>query len=233
MLEQRLYRHIDWLLLGALLLLCAIGVAMIYSTTYDPSKGGASPLVSTQLWALALGLLIFVVTLSIDYRWFADLSVLLFIGLAGLVSYASMFGAAGGGARRWIDLGVFNLQPSEFARIVVALALATLFARHRRRGRTPFGWLLAVLIIGVPFVLIAQQPDLGTAVALLPVALAIFVFAGLPLRYVGNSDRPGYPERPGGMGLRSGGLSAGADPQFPGSREGPARSRVSAGFRRK
>ena len=185
MLEQRLYRHMDWLLLGALLLLAAIGVAMIYSTTYDPTTGGASPLVSIQLWALALGFLALVVTLSIDYRWFADLSVLIFMGLVGLVAYALLFGTAGGGARRWIDLGVFNLQPSEFARMVVALGLATLFTRHGWKGRSPFGWLMAVLIVGIPFVLIAQQPDLGTAVTLLPVALVIFVFAGLPLRYVG------------------------------------------------
>ncbi len=185
MLEQRLYRHIDWLLLGALLLLSFVGVAMIYSTTYNPTTGGVSPLVSTQLWALALGLLAFGITLSIDYRWFADLSGVIFAGLIGLVAYASMFGTEGGGARRWIDLGVFNLQPSEFARIVVALTLATLLARHRRRGRTPLGWLAAVFIIGLPFVLISQQPDLGTAVTLLPVALAILVFAGLPLRYVG------------------------------------------------
>ena len=185
MLEQRLYSHIDWHLLGSLLLLCAIGVAMIYSTTYDPTAGGADVLVVTQLWALALGLLVLVVTLSIDYRWFADLSGLIFVGLIGLVAYALMFGTMGGGARRWIDLGVFNVQPSEFARLVVALALATLFARHRRRGRTLYGWLAAVFIVGLPFVLIAQQPDLGTALTLLPVALAILVFVGLPLRYVG------------------------------------------------
>lgn len=185
MLEQRLYHHIDWLLLGALLLLCAIGVATIYSTTYDPAAGRVGPLVSTQLWALALGLVVLVVALSVDYRWFADLSPLAFAGLIGLFAWVSMFGTAGGGARRWIDLGVFNLQPSEFARLVVALTLAALFARRRREMRGPVEWLAALFVVGLPFGLIVKQPDLGTAAALLPVALVIFVFAGLRLRYVG------------------------------------------------
>jgi rod shape determining protein RodA len=184
MLERRLYRHIDWLLLGALALLCVIGVAMIYSTTYEPTTGVAGPQVATQVWALAIGLVAFVIMLSVDYRWFADSTVLIFVGLVALLGYVLLFGTAEGGAQRWIDLGVFNLQPSEFARIVVALALATLFADRRRGPQTPGGWLTTALIVGVPFLLISQQPDLGTAVTLLPVCFGILVFAGLRLRYV-------------------------------------------------
>ena len=184
MLEQRLYRHIDWPLLVALVILCGIGVTMIYSTTYDPARG-ASRLVLTQLWALAFGLLALAATIWVDYRWVADSIPAIFVGLVGAVWYASWFGSAGGGASRWIDLGPFNLQPSEFARTVVALALAVLFSQRYRGPHTAVGWVWTSLIIGLPFLLIAQQPDLGTAVTLLPVAFAILVFAGLPLRYVG------------------------------------------------
>ncbi len=184
MLERRLYRHIDWLLLLAVLVLCVIGVVMIYSTTYDPTTGLAGSQVSTQLWALGLGLIGFIVMLSVDYRWFSDSTVLICLALLAALGYALMFGTTGGGARRWIGLGLFNLQPSEFARIVVALALATLFADRRRGPQTPTGWLMTALIVGTPFLLIAQQPDLGTAVTLLPVCFGILVFAGLRLRYV-------------------------------------------------
>ena len=184
MLERRLYRHIDWLLLLAILLLCAIGVTMIYSTTYDPTTGLAGSQVSTQMWALGLGLVAFIVMLSVDYRWFSDSTVLIGLALLAALGYALMFGTTGGGARRWIGLGLFNLQPSEFARIVVALALATLFADRRRGPHTPTGWLMTVLIIGTPFLLIARQPDLGTAVTLFPVCFGILIFAGLRLRYV-------------------------------------------------
>ena len=67
MLERRLYRHIDWLLVGALMLLCAVGVTMIYSTTFDPTTGATGSEVSTQLWALGLGAMAFIIMLSVDY----------------------------------------------------------------------------------------------------------------------------------------------------------------------
>ncbi len=184
MLERRLYRHIDWLLAGALVLLCAIGVTMIYSTTYDPTADAVGPYVSKQLWALAIGLVVFIVMLSVDYRWFSDASVMIFIGLLALLGYVLLFGTVGGGARRWIDLGVFDFQPSEFARMVVALGLATLLCDRRWGSQTPGGWLMVALVVGLPALLIAQQPDLGTAVTLLPVCLGILVFAGLRLRHV-------------------------------------------------
>ena len=184
MLERRLYRHIDWLLVGALVLLCAIGVTMIYSTTYDPTADGVGPQVSRQFWALGIGLVVFIIMLSVDYRWFSDASVMIFIGLLALLGYVLLFGTMGGGARRWIDVGMFDLQPSEFARIVVALGLATVFCDRRWGLQTPGGWLMVALVVGLPFLLIAQQPDLGTAVTLLPVCLGILVFAGLRLRYV-------------------------------------------------
>ncbi len=184
MLEQRLYRHIDWLLLGALALLCASGVAMIYSTTHDPTTGAAGPQVTTQLWALGLGLVVFTIMLSVDYRWFSDSWLAIFIGLLALLGYALLFGTAVGGVRRWIGFGGFNLQPSEFARIVVALALATLLSDSRRGSQTTGPWLLAALVVGLPVLLIARQPDLGTAVTLLPVCFGILIFAGLRLRAV-------------------------------------------------
>jgi len=184
MLEQRLYRHIDWPLLLALLILCVIGLTMIYSTTYDPLEVGVSPLVFTQVCALLIGMLGLGAVIWVDYRWVADSVPTIFVGLVAAVGYALWFGTSGGGANRWINLGIFNLQPSEFARTVVALALAALFSQRQRGPQTVMGWLWTGLIIGLPFMLIAQQPDLGTAVTLLPVAFAILVFAGLPLRYV-------------------------------------------------
>ena len=184
MLERRLYRHIDWLLVVALVLLGTIGLTMIYSTTYDPTTGEAGSQMSTQLWALGLGLVAFSIMLAIDYRWFSDSIPVIFIGLLLLLGYAFLFGATGGGARRWIGLGSFNLQPSEFARIVVALALATLFADRRRGLQTPIGWMMTIFIVGAPFLLIFWQPDLGTALTLLPVCFGVLLFAGLRLRYV-------------------------------------------------
>src|SRR3954462_4423739 len=127
MFERRLYFHIDWALVIAVLALCAMGILMIYSATQNT----APRLYVSQLYALGLGSIALIVTLAIDYRTLADRSHLIYIGVLGLLLYVMFFGAVRGGARRWIPLGFFNLQPSEFARIAVALVLAKYFGERR------------------------------------------------------------------------------------------------------
>src|SRR5205823_15121737 len=126
MFERRLYHHVDWALLLAMLALCGLGVVMIYSTTSDPTRA-ASHMWVTQLYAIALGLVAMGVMLSLDYRTLTDKSHLIYIALIGLLVYVLFFGTVMMGARRWIPLRVFNLQPSEFAKVGVALVLAKVF----------------------------------------------------------------------------------------------------------
>src|SRR5438093_4503601 len=130
MFERRLYYHIDWALVLAILALCGLGVAMIYSTTSDPTRG-VSHMHITQMYAIVLGGLAMVVMLALDYRTFLDKSHLIYIGLLGLLLYVMFLGTVQMGARRWIPLGVFNLQPSEFAKIGVALVLAKFYGENR------------------------------------------------------------------------------------------------------
>jgi rod shape determining protein RodA len=180
MFERRLYYHIDWALLLAILALCGLGVAMIYSTTSDPTRGN-SHLYITQLYAIVIGLAAMVFMLAIDYRTFTDKSHLIYVALLGVLLYVLFFGTAQMGARRWMSFGGLNLQPSEFAKVGVALVLAKFFGENRG---TP-GWTdLAIggALTALPLALIAKEPDLGTAVTLLPVFLAIAYLAGMQLR---------------------------------------------------
>jgi rod shape determining protein RodA len=181
--ERRLYFHIDWALLIAVLALCGLGLAMIFSTTSDPTRGNTH-LVATQLYAIGLGLIAMVVTLTLDYRTFTDRSHLLYIGLLAILLYVLFFGNVQMGARRWISIGGFNLQPSEFAKVGVALVLAKYFGESRG---APSWTDLAVAggLTCLPLALIAKQPDLGTAVTLLPVAVAIAYLAGMQMRILG------------------------------------------------
>jgi len=180
MFERRLYFHVDWALVVVLAALCGMGVLMIYSATHST----APRLYISQLYALGLGTTALVVMLSIDYRSLADRSHLILIAVVGLLVYVMLFGAVRGGARRWIPLGLFNLQPSEFARIAVALVLAKYF--NDRRGRPTLTDLaIAGGLTLVPVLLIMRQPDLGTAVTIIPVYLAIAYVAGLPTRILG------------------------------------------------
>jgi rod shape determining protein RodA len=184
MFERRLYHHIDWALVIAMLALCSMGVLMIYSTTADPTRGN-SQLYLTQLYAIGVGLAAMIVTLSIDYRTFTDKSHLIYIALISALVYVLFFGSVQMGARRWVSVGAFNLQPSEFAKVGIALVLAKFFGDHR--GGVP-GWAdlaLAAALTALPLFLIAKEPDLGTAVTIVPVFLAIAYLAGMQTRILG------------------------------------------------
>src|SRR5437868_1298181 len=183
MFERRLYYHIDWALLIAIMALCSLGVVMIFSTTSDPTRG-MSRMYITQLYAIVLGLGAMVFMLSIDYRAFTDKSHLIYAGLLALLIYVMFFGMVQMGARRWIALRGFNLQPSEFAKVGVALVLAKFYGENRG---APSWTDLAVGagLTAVPLLLIAKEPDLGTAVTLLPVFFAIAYLAGMRMRVLG------------------------------------------------
>ena len=180
MFERRLYHHVDWGLLAAVLALCLIGITQIYSAT-----GGWTPIVQTQIYGVVLGLVALVVCLSIDYRSMADKSHFIYIGIVALLLYVLFFGAVRGGSRRWIDLGSFNLQPSEFAKAALALVLAKFLGESRRGAITQVDLLLVGAITAVPLIIVARQPDLGTAATLIPVAFAVAFVAGLPMRLLG------------------------------------------------
>ncbi|MEP6783094.1 MAG: FtsW/RodA/SpoVE family cell cycle protein, partial [Acidobacteriota bacterium] len=179
MFERRLYYHIDWILIVAVLAICAVGLAMIYSTT-----GGASRIYWTQVYALGLGLVAMGVTLSIDYRSLADKSHWLYLAMMILLVSVLFIGSVRGGSRRWIDLGPFNLQPSEFAKAMLALMLAKMLGEERRPALTNTDLFIAASLTVVPFLIIARQPDLGTAVTLLPILLVIAYVAGMPMKYI-------------------------------------------------
>jgi rod shape determining protein RodA len=185
MFERRLYAHMDWLMLGAVYLLCALGIIMIYSASVSPARASSSHLYLTQLNAMVLGTLALLACLTIDYRSLADRSHVFYIALVLLLIYVLAFGVVRGGGRRWIQLPWFNLQPSEFMKVGLALVLARLFGDSS--NRTPSGRDLAVgtALTALPLVLVAKQPDLGTAVTLIPILVAVAIIAGMRLKVVG------------------------------------------------
>jgi rod shape determining protein RodA len=179
MFERRLYHHLDWILIGAMASLCLISVAMIYSTT------GNWRLPVTQIYAITLGMGLFAVCLTVDYRVLADKSHFIYLAMIALLLYVLLFGTVAGGARRWISLRLFNLQPSEFAKVGVALVLAKFFGENRRGSPATGDILIAGAFTIVPLVLIAREPDLGTAVTLAPIFLGIAFVAGMRMRILG------------------------------------------------
>jgi rod shape determining protein RodA len=182
MFERRLFFYVDWMLLAAVLLLTAVGLAMIYSTTYDAIQDRVGPQFYTQLYAIAIGLVVLLVCMAIDYKRLSEYSLTLFVVLSLVLVYVLFFGVVRGGARRWIALGPVMVQPSEFAKIGLALVVATFFSENRRGAQSWPDLATATAFLGVLALLVARQPDLGTAVTLAPIFIGIAFVAGMRVK---------------------------------------------------
>jgi rod shape determining protein RodA len=182
--ERRLSAHLDWPLIAAIVAITLISLATIYSVTFDYRNDRPGGQFWTQVYAIPVGLAALGACLLIDYRTLAQRSLWAYAGLVGLLLCVMFFGDVRGGARRWIPIGGFSLQPSEFGRITLALVLAMYFGESRRSARSIGELLVPAAFLAVPFWLIFSQPDLGTAATLLPVFLGVVFLAGLRLRWL-------------------------------------------------
>jgi len=183
--DRRVLPHLDWPLLAAVTALTAIGLATIYSVTWNIAADAPGSEFWRQMYAVPVGLVALAFCLLIDYRTLAQRSALIYLALIAALIGVLFFGVVVKGARRWIDLGFGSLQPSEFARIGVALVLAMWYGDGRRNGRSLADLTWGAVVIGLPAMLIFLQPDLGTAATLVPVYLGIVYLAGLRMKWVG------------------------------------------------
>jgi len=183
--DRRLLPYLDWPLLGAVLALVGIGLVTIYSVTWDFQADRPGPQFWAQAYAVPFGLAALGACLVVDYRRLTQHSLLLYVGLLVALVAVMYFGVVRGGARRWLAIaGGLSLQPSEFARLALAVALAAYFGESRRSGRSLFELAVGASIVAVPAVLILRQPDLGTAATLLPVFVGVAFVAGLRTRWL-------------------------------------------------
>ena len=168
---------------GFLLLLFAIssmGFAMLYSV----ADGSFDPWASRQMVRFAIGIVILFVAAFVDIRLWMNLAYPAYAGALVLLVAVEFIGFAGMGAQRWINLGIVQLQPSELMKITLILALARYFhgLTHEEVSRLRNLFVPAVLL-GAPVALVLKQPDLGTAVLLGAVGVALLFLAGLAWRY--------------------------------------------------
>jgi rod shape determining protein RodA len=180
-IDRRLVYNVDWVLLGSSLALALTGVAMVYSATH----GGRTPnLYLKQLALVGAGSLALVVMASLDYRRLADRAVLLYgLSVVALV-YVLRFAPLIAGTRRWILLGGFQLQPSELVKLATAIFVAKVFSDLRQEVLGLRDLFVPGAAVGLLALLIAREPDLGSAVCLMPILLAVSFLAGLRMRAV-------------------------------------------------
>ena len=179
MVDRRLLFNMDWVLLGATVLLCIIGIITIHSATYS---GHNADLYVKQIYFVILGLVALSISLVADYRRLADRSPLLYLLALGLLLAVDLFGPTIARTQRWFRVGPVLVQPSEFVKLAAALLVAKVFAEAKKDSLGLSDIALPGLAIGVLAALIAKQPDLGTAFCLVPLFFAVAFLAGLRFR---------------------------------------------------
>jgi rod shape determining protein RodA len=181
LLERRSIHNIDWLLAFSVLAIAAIGAGMVYSATVG---GPLSGLAGKQAVYLLIGLLALVLAVSIDYHTLSELSPILYGTSVVLLIYLLFFGRAIANTRGWLELGPVNFQPAEMAKVTTLLALSSFMSR-RRTAELGFSNMTSILaIVGLPVLLIARQPDLGTALTFLPLIAVAAFLGGIRVRTI-------------------------------------------------
>jgi len=177
------YRDFDWVLMGFVLVICALGVLQIHSATEHTKFAGAH--IKQIYWILAGVGAMFLVSL-LNYQ--ALLEQIHWMYLASLASLIAviLFGQRYLGARRWIKMpGGGHFQPSEWVKLILILAVAKYFADLHERELSWPDFLKAGLIVGFPMMMVLAQPDLGTALTYLPIAVMGLFLGGLRWRQAG------------------------------------------------
>jgi len=162
-------------LVAATLAATGLGLLMLYSATYLQSSG----LFYRQLIWLAVALVACVAVVSLDYRFWGGLSIPLYV-IACLSLVAVLIRSrAISGARSWLELGPFNIQPAELAKLATILLLARYVDEKKGFGLSGPTLTILAAIVGVPVLLIILQPDLGSALPFLPLLFVVVVLSGI------------------------------------------------------
>jgi rod shape determining protein RodA len=179
---RRALRRLDWVLLGALVATSAYGIWAIDGITLHDV--GGSSMTRQALYALA-GALLFVVVLFIDPDRYRRLRRPIYFGTLAVMVFVLAAGAATRGSKRWIDVGFFTFQPSEFGKVLFVLVLAGFLAERSRSITSVRAPLAAIGAGAIPIVLVFLQPDIGTALVYTAALAAVLFVAGVRWLHLG------------------------------------------------
>ncbi|HEV2306023.1 MAG TPA: rod shape-determining protein RodA [Candidatus Acidoferrales bacterium] len=180
MAERRHSFEIDWWLLTIVMLICLVGLLEIYSSTHGGPLHGMQ---WKQLIWIGIGFAGMLALSRIDYSGLLDQTPLLYILSIAALAVALVVGSKHFGARRWIEVLGFNLQVSELVKLIIIIVLARYFSEVRTDRLTLADLVKIGVLVGIPAGLILLQPDLGTAMMLVPVAIVGAFLAGIDWKH--------------------------------------------------
>lgn len=182
-MKNKIFKNIDWGILICIIILVSIGLCALFSATqasgYDEFK--------KQIMWILISIPIMIVIVAIDYHSITKISPILY-GIMLVALVAVLFTKPVNGATSWFNVGSVSIQPAEFAKIIVILAVSYLMSKIQEKGKNqiskPLQLLKVLAVVAVPVLLIIKQPDYGTAMAFM-VAIVLMLFtAGIKKRYI-------------------------------------------------
>lgn len=186
--ENSWVRQLDWVLAGATLILCILGVLLVWGATYVRPHSSPNAYLKKDSLNVALGLALGIGAAKLDYRSLRAYAPFVYgASLLGLLAVLSPLGATINGAKSWIALGGgFTVQPAEFAKVALVVGLAMFLGEKRDTSDQPRHQdiLVVLALAAVPLGMVLLQPDLGTAVVLCFMVLAAIAVSGAPTRWI-------------------------------------------------
>lgn len=181
--NSRLFKDADWLIVIAVVLIMAFGLVTLYSIEHIPDSGSgvthrSGHFFTKQFFWAVLGLVAMLLAAALPFRYY-ETTAYLFYALGLVLLGVVLLLPPVGGARRWIVVGTFHIQPSEFMKIAVIFALARFLAEKRSNPNRFRVLAISSLITAVPFLLIVKEPDLGTALVLPAILITVLYWRGL------------------------------------------------------
>lgn len=180
MLQPRLTRNLDFVMIIVSFVLVLVGIMMIGSATHanSPTDDRYWFVQRQGLFAM-LNVFLIVFMMKYDYKMLGHFAKILYVTNLAMLAAVMFFGQSALGAQRWIQIGPFNLQPSEFAKLIMIISLAQLL--DSRAGKLEKLWDVVPigLFVAVPFFLVLKQPDLGTSLVFVAILLGMIFAAGV------------------------------------------------------
>ncbi|MDR0456640.1 MAG: rod shape-determining protein RodA [Treponema sp.] len=175
--------EIDFFILLPVIVLMVFGILFIYSSGISSSSSLASTEYVRQIIWASIGLIIALVLALVNYRRFYDIALYLYLIILIPLLYTCVFGRMVHGTR-WLRIGIFGIQTSEFAKIAAIIFLARYLTDTRISGNVFGRFLTSCLIVLVPMGIVLVQPDLGTSLVFIPILLSMTFVAGVSTRYI-------------------------------------------------
>jgi rod shape determining protein RodA len=178
-------RNIDWVLLTAQTALTVAGCFIVFSATRTRTVDPYT-FVTRQVIFAIVGAVVMVAVMSVDYEWWKDRARALYLPTIVALFLMAAYSRASGETLLAVDIGPIQIQPAEFAKFVVLLAMCSYLSeeRHQEEGVSYARFLGALIIVGVPAVLVIIQPDLGTGSVLIAMTMGVLLVAGAKARYI-------------------------------------------------